>query len=108
MLHYPNWEVPFEQEKQFAAISCQQIGVLRYASQTLLHRNTISTSKRPLLCAAEVFKKYIRTIVRTDCSALQWLKSRDEGARVMRWTMKIDLDNQQRKNNGITMGREVY
>ncbi len=37
--------------------------------------------------AVDLFKKYIRNrkiVVVTDCAALQWLKSRDEGARVMR------------------------
>jgi hypothetical protein len=53
--------------------------------------------------AVEVFKKYIRnsrTIIRTDCSALQWLKTREHGARVMRWVMRLqefDLDIQYRK-----------
>src|SRR5438067_11947859 len=53
--------------------------------------------------AAEVFRKYIRnkrTIVKTDCAALQWLKSRNEGARVVRWVVKLsefDLDIQHRK-----------
>jgi hypothetical protein len=51
--------------------------------------------------AVEVFKKYIRnSVVRTDCSALQWLKTREHGARVMRWVMRLqefDLDIQYRK-----------
>ena len=40
--------------------------------------------------AAELFKKYVRntkTKVLTDCAALQWLKTRTAGARVMRWIM---------------------
>jgi reverse transcriptase-like protein len=51
----------------------------------------------------ELFRKYIRnkrTVVLTDCSALQWLKTRDEGARVMRWVVRLgefDLDIQHRK-----------
>ena len=53
--------------------------------------------------AAELFRKYIRnnkTIVLTDCAALQWLKSRKIGARVSRWILRLqefDLDIRHRK-----------
>ena len=53
--------------------------------------------------SVELFRKYIqnrRTIIRTDCKALQWLKTRQEGARVMRWVLRLqeyDLDIQDRK-----------
>src|SRR5437879_5333816 len=42
--------------------------------------------------AVELFRDYIRnhrTVVRTDCYALQWLKTREEGSRVMRWIMRL-------------------
>ena len=56
-----------------------------------------------MVWAVEIFKKYIRnrrTIVKTDCAALQWLKTRNEGSRVMRWVVRLsefDLDIQHRK-----------
>src|SRR4051794_39682031 len=105
MLHYPNWDVPFEihtdaSTKAIAAILCQQIDgqerVLMYASKTLLPAeekyHIYEQEALAVVWAAEIFKKYIRnrrTIVRTDCSALQWLKSRNEGARVLRWVVKL-------------------
>jgi hypothetical protein len=116
MLHYPNWEVPFEihtdaSTKAIAAILIQRIDgqerVLMYASKTLLPAeqkyHIYEQEALAVVWAAEVFQKYIRnrrTIVRTDCSALQWLKTRNEGARVMRWVIKLgeyDLDIQHRK-----------
>ncbi len=116
MLHYPDWEVPFEihtdaSKVAVAAILCQHIDgkerVLMYASKTLLpaeqRYHIYEQEALAVVWAVEVFRKYIRnrrTIVKTDCSALQWLKSRNEGARVMRWVVKLaefDLDIQHRK-----------
>ena len=116
MLHYPHWDVPFEihtdaSKTAVAAILCQKIDgrerVIMYASKTLLEAekkyHIYEQEALAVVWAAEVFSKYIRngrTIVRTDCSALQWLKSRNEGARVMRWMVKLsefDLDIQHRK-----------
>ena len=129
MLMFPDWEKPFEihcdaSTQALGAILIQVIEkqerVVMYASRTLN-----PTEKKyqvyELECLAvvwgvEVFKKYIRntrTVIRTDCSALQWLKTREHGARVMRWVMRLqefDLDIQYRKgmnsNNvdGLTRG----
>ncbi len=115
MLHYPDWEVPFEihTSKAVAAILCQRIKgqqrVLMYASKTLspaeLKYHIYEKEALAVVWAAEVFRKYIRnkrTVVRTDCAALQWLKSRNEGARVVRWVVKLaefDLDIQHRKGS---------
>ena len=87
--------------------------VIMYASRTL---NPVERKYQvyELECLAvvwgvEVFKKYIRnsrTIVRTDCNALQWLKTREHGARVMRWVMRLqefDLDIQYRKGLNSSM-----
>ena len=92
MLHYPDWDVPFEihtdaSSNAVAAILCQNIKgqerVLMYASKTLLQNeqkyHIYEKEALAVVWAAEVFRKYIRnrrTIVKTDCAALQWLKTR--------------------------------
>ena len=115
MLHYPVWDAPFEihtdaSGKAVAAILCQNIEgkerVLMYASKTLSPAeekyHIYEKEALAVVWAAEVFRKYIRnnrTVVRTDCQALQWLKSRSEG-RMVRWVVKLaefDLDIQHRK-----------
>ena len=116
MLHYPDWDVPFEihtdaSSKAVAAMLCQNIEckerVLMYASKTLLENEQkyhIYDKEAPaVVWAAEVVRKYIRnwkTIVKTDWAALQWLKSKNENARVVRWVVKLfefDLEIQHRK-----------
>ena len=82
--------------------------VIMYASRTLTE-NEKKYQIYELEClavvwAVELFRKYIqnrRTVVRTDCKALQWLKSRQEGTRVLRWVLRLqeyDLDIQYRKS----------
>ena len=72
-----------------AAILCQVIKgqerVLMYASKTLLPTeqkyHIYEKEALAVVWAAEVFRKYIRnrrTIVKTHCAALQWLKTRNE------------------------------
>ena len=57
--------------------------------------------------AVELFRKYIRnkrTIIMSDCAALQWLKTRKEGARVFRWILRLqefDLEIRHRKGKSI-------
>ena len=57
--------------------------------------------------AAELFRKYIqnkKTVVMTDCAALQWLKTRKEGARVFRWILRLqefDLEIRHRRGSSI-------
>ena len=116
MLHYPNWDIPFEihtdaSSKAVAAILCQRIDgkerVIMYASKTLNKGeekyHIYEKEGLAVVWAAEIFRKYIRnkrTVVRTDCSALQWLKSREIGSRVMRWVVRLaefDLDIQHRR-----------
>ena len=116
MLHYPDWDVPFEihtdaSSKAVAAILCQRIEekerVLMYASKTLSPAeqsyHIYEKEALAVVWAAEVFRKYIRnkrTVVKTDCAALQWLRSRNENTRVIRWVVKLaefDLDIQHRK-----------
>ena len=116
MLHYPDWEHPFEihtdaSTTAVAAILCQIIDgrerVIMYASKTLSETerkyHIYEQEALAVVWAAEIFRKYIRnkrTIVRTDCSALQWLKSRNEGSQIMRWVVRLtefDLDIQHRK-----------
>ena len=73
MIHYPNWDVPFEihtdaSKKAVAAILCQQIDgqerVLMYASKTLLPTeqkyHIYEQEALAVVWAAEIFKKYIR------------------------------------------------
>ena len=93
-----------------AAILNQRIDgqekVVMYASRTLTEcekkYQIYELECLAVVWACELFKQYIRTqktIVKTDCSALQWLKTRQEGARVMRWVMRLqefDLDIQHR------------
>src|SRR6185437_8397977 len=81
--------------------------VLMYASKTLndieKKYHTYEQEALAVVWAVELFRKYIRnrrTVVLTDCAALQWLKTLDEGARVMRWVVRLgefDLDIQHRK-----------
>ena len=87
MLHYPNWDIPFEihtdaSSKAVAAILCQRIDgkerVIMYASKTLNKGeekyHIYEKEGLAVVWAAEIFRKYIRnkrTVVRTDCSALQ-------------------------------------
>ena len=59
--------------------------------------------------AAEIFRQYIgrkKTIVKTDCAALQWLtQTKTHGARVMRWIMRLqefELEIQHRKGKHST------
>ena len=98
VLHYPNWDHPFEihtdaSSEAVGAILCQRINgeerVIMYASKTLNEGerkyHIYEQEALAVAWAGEVFRKYIRnkpTIVRTDCSALQWLKTRTEGSRV--------------------------
>jgi hypothetical protein len=91
----PDWEVPFEihcdaSTEALGAILLQVVNkeekVIMWASRTL---NTTEKKYQvyeleclAVVWAVEVFKKYIRnskTVVRTDCSALQWLKTREHG-----------------------------
>ena len=117
MLHYPDWDLPFEihtdaSKEGVAAILCQRTAdnkekVLMYASKSLNDMekkyHTYEQEALAVVWAVELFRKYIRnrrTLVLTDCSALQWLKTRDEGARVMRWVVRLgefDLDIQHRR-----------
>jgi exodeoxyribonuclease III len=116
ILHYPDWNQPFEihtdaSTKGIGAILCQQIDgkerVIMYASKTLSpieKRYQIYEQEcLAVVWAAELFRKYIRntkTKVLTDCAALQWLKTRTDGARVMRWILRLqefDLDIVHRK-----------
>jgi hypothetical protein len=116
VLHYPDWEKPFEihcdaSKEAVAAILTQRIEgvekVIMYASKTLnpVERNyhTYEQECLAVVWAVELFRGYIRnskTVVLTDCSALQWLKTRTEGSRVMRWIMRLqefDLEIRHRK-----------
>ncbi len=116
ILHYPDWDKPFEihtdaSTEAVAAILSQNIDgrerVIMYASKALSE-----TEKKyqiyeqeclAVVWAAELFRKYIRnhkTLVLTDCAALQWLKTRTEGSRLMRWIMRLqefDLEIRHRK-----------
>jgi len=116
MLYFPDWDKPFEihcdaSKQAVAAILNQRIDekerVIMYASRTLTpcerKYQVYEQECLALIWAVELFRQYIRnrkTIVRTDCSALEWLKSKKEGSRVMRWIMRLqefDLDIQHRK-----------
>jgi hypothetical protein len=116
MLFFPDWELPFEihcdaSKEAVAAVLYQIVDgkerVIMYASRTLnvLERKyqTYEQECLAVVWAVELFRQYIRnqrTIVRTDCSALQWLKTRDSNSRILRWIMRIqefDLDIQHRK-----------
>jgi hypothetical protein len=116
VLHFPDWEHPFEihtdaSTEAVAAILCQRIDgqerVIMYASKTLSQiqqrYQVYELECLAVVWAAELFAKYIRnrtTKVLTDCAALQWLKTRTEGARVLRWILRLqefDLDIQHRK-----------
>jgi len=116
MLHFPDWTQPFEihcdaSKQAIAGILSQQVEgkerVIMYASRTLNPNEkkyqTYEQECLALVWAVELFRQYIRnykTVVRTDCSALAWLKSKKEGSRVMRWIMRLqefDLDIQHRR-----------
>ena len=118
VLHYPDWSKPFEihtdaSTEAVAAVLTQRIDgvekVIMYASKSLneLERKyqIYELECLAVVWAAELFRKYIRnnrTIVLTDCAALQWLKSRKMGARVSRWILRLqefDLDIQHRKRS---------
>ena len=116
VLHYPDWDQPFEihtdaSKEAIAAILTQKIDgierVIMYASKAL---NEIEQKYQvyeqecyAVVWSAELFRKYIRnnkTVVLSDCAALQWLKSRKIGARVERWILRLqefDLDIRHRK-----------
>jgi hypothetical protein len=121
ILHYPDWDIPFEihcdaSKEAVAAILSQRVNgverVIMYASRTLndteKRYHTYEQECLALVWAAELFRKYIRnrrTIVLTDCAALQWLKTRTEGSRVMRWIMRLqefDLEIRHRKGKKST------
>ena len=86
VLHYPNWEQPFEihtdaSSEAVAAILCQRIDgkekVIMYASKTLTAvERKYQTYEQECLAsvwAAELFRKYIRntkTKFVTDCAEL--------------------------------------
>jgi hypothetical protein len=116
VLHYPDWDKSFEihtdaSGQAVAAILTQHIDgverVIMYASKSLseMERKYQIYEQECLavVWAAELFRKYIRnnkTVVLTDCSALQWLKSKKLGARVSRWILRLqefDLDIRHRK-----------
>jgi exonuclease III len=116
MIHYPDWNVPFEihcdaSQEGVAAILCQNIEgrerVVMYASRALTEseRKYMSYEQECLavVWAVELFRQYIqtrKTLVRTDCDALRWLKGAKEGSRVMRWWMRLqefDLEIVHRK-----------
>jgi hypothetical protein len=116
VLHYPDWSQPFEihtdaSKEAVAAILTQKIDgverVIMYASKSLndveKKYQTYEQECLAVVWAAELFKKYIRnskTVVLTDCAALQWLKTRKTGARVERWVLRLqefDLDIRHRK-----------
>lgn len=118
LLHYPDWEAPFEihtdaSSKAAAAVLCQRIDakerVIMYASKTLSATeqkyHSYEQEALAVVWAVEVFRKYIRnkkTLVLTDCAALQWLKTKDQNSRVMRWIVKLgefDLDIKHRKGS---------
>ena len=77
-----------------------------YASKTLSEAeqkyHAYEQEALAVVWAVEVFQKYIRnrkTIV-LDCAALQWLKTKDQNSRVMRWIVRLgefDLDIRHRK-----------
>ena len=111
MLHYPDWNQPFEihtdaSKEAIAAILTQKIDgverVVMYASKSLneMERKyqVYEQECYAVVWSAELFRKYIRnnrTVVLSDCAALQWLKSRKIGARVERWILRLqefDLD----------------
>ena len=137
IIHYPDWDQPFEihtdaSGEALAAILTQKLDgierVIMYASKSL---NDVEKKYQAyeqeclaVVWAAELFRKYIRnskTIVRTDCAALQWLHSRKVGARVMRWVLRLqefDLDIRHRKGKDavnvdplsreMTLGEDPY
>ena len=101
VLHYPDWDQPFEihtdaSKEAIAAILTQKIDgverVIMYASKSL---NEVEQKYQvyeqecyAVVWSAELFRKYIRnnrTVVLSDCAALQWLKTRKIGSRVERW-----------------------
>ena len=127
MLHYPDGDVPFEihtnaSSKAVAVILCKisegKERVLMSAFKTILENeqkyHIYEKEALAVVWAAEVVRKYIRNdknIVKTDCAALQWLKSKNENTVVVRSVYKlseIDLQIQNwkgRKNanvDGIT------
>jgi hypothetical protein len=121
VLHYPDWDQPFEihcdaSKQAVAAILSQRIEgverVIMYASKSLndVERkyHTYEQECLALVWAVQLFRKYIRnrkTVVLTDCSALQWLKTRTEGSRVMRWIMTLqeyDLEIKHRRGRKST------
>ena len=95
MLHYPDWDKPFEihcdaSKQAIAAILNQHIDdkerVVMYASRTLNPNekkyHTYEQECLALVWAVELFRQYIqnrRTVIRTVFSALEWLKSKKEG-----------------------------
>ena len=111
VLHYPDWDQPFEihtdaSTEGVAAVLTQKIDgverVIMYASKALTEMErkyqVYEQECLAVVWAAELFRKYIRnnrTVVLTDCAALQWLKSKKIGARVSRWVLRLqefDLD----------------
>ena len=97
--------------KEVADVLCQRIDgqekVIMYTSKSLSpveqRYQTYEQECLAVVWAAELFRKYIRntkTKVVTGCAALQWLKTRTEGSRVVRWILRLqefDLDITHRK-----------
>ena len=89
-MHYPDWDQPFEihtdaSKEAVAAILTQKIDgverVIMYASKSLNEMESkyqvYEQECLAVVWSAELFRKYIRnnkTIVLTDCAALQWLQ----------------------------------
>lgn len=106
ILHYPDWNEPFEihcdaSKQGVGAVLTQRIEgnerVIMFASKALndIERKyqTYEQECLAVVWATELFRKYIgnkKTLVYTDCSALQWLYTKkNEGSRVARWIMRI-------------------
>jgi hypothetical protein len=105
VLAYPAWDKPFEihtdaSGEGIGAVLCQIIDgkehVIMYASRVLSEAerkyHSYEAEALAVVWATELFRHYVygkKFIIRTDCRSLQWLKTRTDSARVMKWVLRL-------------------
>ncbi len=105
VLAYPMWDKPFEihtdaSGEGIGAVLCQIVDgkehVIMYASRVLSEAerkyHSYESEALAVVWATELFRHYVygqKFVIRTDCRSLQWLKTRTDSARVMKWVLRL-------------------